>query len=180
MDSSAAPDGRLIGHSGIQFQGSFHFLVGRTREQAALRSELVAAAGGNGRLCLIGGEAGIGKTTLARDLVRTADDLGARVLTGSCYDLTSTPPYGPWLDLFDACQRDPTLPPAPAAFAGGQLASITDQAPFSPMCGDSSPRSPPTGRRLSSSKISIGPTRPASTSSDTSVPMCGIGRCSCS
>ena len=91
-------------------------------------TELAAAVGGRGRLVLVGGEAGIGKTTLARDLIRDADDLGCRVLAGSCYDLTNTPPYGPWLDLFEGCRRDPSLPAPPAAFAGGRLAPVTDQA----------------------------------------------------
>ena len=48
-------------------------LVGRSREQAVLRAELVAAFGGRGRLVLLGGEAGIGKTTLAQDLVAATD-----------------------------------------------------------------------------------------------------------
>ena len=50
------------------------------------------------------------------------------MLTGACYDLTNTPPYGPWLDLFDACAFDQGLPPPPAAFAEGRLERVTDQA----------------------------------------------------
>ena len=103
-------------------------LVGRASEQVFLREELAAALGGRGRLVLLGGEAGIGKTSLARDLIRDADDLGCRVLAGSCYDLTNTPPYGPWLDLFEGCRRDLSLPAPPAALAGGRLAPVTDQA----------------------------------------------------
>ncbi len=98
MDSMAARS-----RSGARYQGPSEVLVGRTREQGFLRDELAAMGRGHGRLCLVGGEAGIGKTTLARDLARTADGLGTRVLTGSCYDLTNIPPYGPWLDLFVAC-----------------------------------------------------------------------------
>jgi DNA-binding CsgD family transcriptional regulator/tetratricopeptide (TPR) repeat protein len=103
-------------------------LVGRTLEQIFLREELAAVLGGRGRLVLLGGEAGIGKTTLARDLAAEAATRDARVLAGACYDLTNTPPYGPWLDLFDACAFDRDLPPPPAAFAGGRLDSVTDQA----------------------------------------------------
>jgi DNA-binding CsgD family transcriptional regulator len=128
MDGITAPAGRVTDPSDPPFPGSVRILVGRTREQAALREELAAAIGGRGRLVLVGGEAGIGKTALARDLIGAADDLGCRVLAGSCYDLTSTPPYGPWLALFEGCQRDPSLPTPPAALAGGRLAPVSDQA----------------------------------------------------
>jgi DNA-binding CsgD family transcriptional regulator len=103
-------------------------LVGRTREQVFLREELAASITGHGRLVLLGGEAGIGKTTLARDLAQEAAARGACVLTGHCYDLTNTPPYGPWLDLAATFPRAPALPPPPAAFAGGILERVTDQA----------------------------------------------------
>jgi DNA-binding CsgD family transcriptional regulator len=103
-------------------------LVGRAREQVFLCEELAAALGGNGRLVLLGGEAGIGKTSLAENLTRDAPEHGARVLVGHCYDLTNTPPYGPWLELFDGGRSDPSLPPPPSTFAGGTVAAVTDQA----------------------------------------------------
>ena len=59
-----------------------------------------AALAGHGSLVLIGGEAGIGKTALAEALCREAAEQGALVLVGRCYDLTETPPYGPWVELF--------------------------------------------------------------------------------
>ena len=71
-------------------------LVGREREQEQLSALLGAAVAGSGRLALVSGEAGIGKTTLVRDLVGRARERGALVLSGACYDLTTTPPYGPW------------------------------------------------------------------------------------
>ncbi|HEX5505636.1 MAG TPA: ATP-binding protein, partial [Thermomicrobiales bacterium] len=70
-------------------------LVGREREQAALRGWLAAALAGHGRLVLVGGEAGIGKTALAEALCAEATEHGALVLVGRCYDLAETPPYGP-------------------------------------------------------------------------------------
>src|SRR4051812_31461956 len=128
MDRTAAAAGHLIDPSRAAFLGTMPLLVGRAREQSLLREELAAAIRGHGRLVLLGGEAGIGKTTLARDLVTDATFRGCRVLAGSCYDLTNTPPYGPWLDLFATCRRDADLPSPPAAFAGGRLAPVTDQA----------------------------------------------------
>src|SRR5215218_9146290 len=73
--------------------------VGRDREIALLRGQLDAALAGQGSLVLISGGAGLGKTTLAEFVAREAAARGALVLTGRCYDLTETPPYGPWLEL---------------------------------------------------------------------------------
>lgn len=128
MDSVAAAEDRAAGPAGPRSPRSAPLLVGRTLEQIFLREELAAVLGGRGRLVLLGGEAGIGKTTLARDLVSDAVARGARVLAGACYDLTNTPPYGPWLDLFDGGALDRDLPSPPAAFADGRLARVTDQA----------------------------------------------------
>lgn len=82
-------------------------LVGRARELAALRECFASAAAGHGRLVLISGEAGIGKTALARTFVAEAQARGALALAGQCYDLTETPPYGPWTEVFAQ------LPPIP-------------------------------------------------------------------
>ena len=89
-------------------------LVGRGRELAALRAALVAARAGRGSLVLIGGEAGIGKTSLAEALCAEAATQGAAVLVGRCYDLSQTPPYGPWRELFAGAPRDGALPALPA------------------------------------------------------------------
>src|SRR6478672_11050190 len=70
---------------------------------------------GRGALVLIGGEAGIGKTALAEATLGEAGEQGALVLVGRCYDLSETPPYGPWRELFDRAPRDDGLPTLPAA-----------------------------------------------------------------
>ncbi len=103
-------------------------LVGRAREQMYLREELARATGGRGRLVVIGGDAGIGKTSLVRDLAEGAAERGVAVLAGHCYDLANTPPYGPWLDLFERYGAGPEAPPAPAALAGGRLDRVDDRA----------------------------------------------------
>lgn len=74
-------------------------IVGREREQARLGELLNAALADHGNAVLIGGEAGIGKTTLVDACARVAAERGALVLSGHCYDLTVTPPYGPWFEL---------------------------------------------------------------------------------
>ena len=128
LDSVTAGVGRAAGPPGLRSPRSAPLLVGRTLEQHFLRAELAAATAGRGRLVLLGGEAGIGKTTLARDLAAAAAARGVRVLVGACYDLTNTPPYGPWIDLFEAAALDRDLPSPPAAFVGGRVPHVTDQA----------------------------------------------------
>ena len=73
-------------------------LYGRERERARLRGLLGDAIADRGSLVLISGEAGIGKTALVEDLIRRAEGLNCLILTGRCYDLTATPPYGPWIE----------------------------------------------------------------------------------
>ena len=99
-------------------------LAGRERELALLREKLAAAKDGTGGLVLIGGEAGIGKTTLAEALLREAAQAGRRSSSsGIATTSTETPPYGPWIDLFAAlpaaCHRYPTAArPSPARHVG--------------------------------------------------------------
>ncbi len=105
-------------------------LPGREREQAVLRERLDAALGGRGGLVLVGGEAGVGKTTLVEATLAEATARGALTLTGRCYDLAETPPYGPWLEItarYPAAA--PGLPPLPAAVTDrAALAAVASQA----------------------------------------------------
>jgi DNA-binding CsgD family transcriptional regulator len=89
-------------------------LVGREREQTVLRQALDAMLAGHGLLVLVSGEAGIGKTTLIEWLGSEAETEGCRVLKGGCYDLTTTPPYGPWIELIyaEASTADETSLPS--------------------------------------------------------------------
>ena len=50
--------------------------VGRDAEMAMLRTKLVSTLDGTGGLVLIGGEPGVGKTTLVRQLIREAEQRG--------------------------------------------------------------------------------------------------------
>ncbi|MFN8536853.1 MAG: ATP-binding protein [Thermomicrobiales bacterium] len=85
-------------------------LVGRSREIATLRAALTSALAGRGSLVLIGGEAGLGKTALAEALCHEATGRDVLVLAGRCYDLSETPPYGPWRELFDRAPTGDELP----------------------------------------------------------------------
>src|SRR4051812_10311002 len=104
-------------------------LVGRENELAILRERLAAALAGRGGLVLIGGEAGIGKTALADTICQEATHQGAIVLTGRCFDLAETPPYGPWIEVFDHCRQRDGIPLLPAAFAQrGTVSEVVSQA----------------------------------------------------
>jgi DNA-binding CsgD family transcriptional regulator len=73
-------------------------LVERGSYLVTLGEHLAAAAAEHGRLVLIGGEAGIGKTALVR---RFAEDHaeGARIVWGACDGLFTPQPLRPLLDL---------------------------------------------------------------------------------
>ncbi len=104
-------------------------LFGRDRELAVLSQHLTRTLAGRGSVVLVGGEAGIGKTTLIESVANAARHHGALVLSGHCYDLTATPPYGPWIELLDVYPNDDSLPERPAELAFGQdLTGISSQA----------------------------------------------------
>jgi transcriptional regulator with XRE-family HTH domain len=73
-------------------------LVGRREECAVLLARLAEAWQGRGGVVMLLGEAGIGKTRLARELAEVADEQGATVLWGSCFEGEWQPPYGPWVE----------------------------------------------------------------------------------
>ena len=73
------------------FQGS---LVGRDREWEAMTHAWRNAADGKGRVALIEGDAGVGKTRLADDLLRWVSAAGGTVLRGRAYDVRGGAPFG--------------------------------------------------------------------------------------
>jgi predicted ATPase len=105
-------------------------LVSRDLELATLRALLDQSLRGHGRLVLIGGEAGIGKTTLLAALARHARELGSLVLSGGCYDLTVTPPYGPWIELSTRAQPGADALPIADMLGGGVEAIESQKALF--------------------------------------------------
>ena len=72
------------------------FFVGRRQEMAVLEAALSDAMFGRGRLVMLAGEPGIGKTRTARELASYAGNFGTEVLWGRCYEDEGTPPYWPW------------------------------------------------------------------------------------
>ena len=70
--------------------------VGRKQELAWLKDAVRSARSQRGRVCLLAGEAGIGKTRLAAEFAAFAEDHGMRVLAGYCHEEAGSPPYWPW------------------------------------------------------------------------------------
>jgi DNA-binding NarL/FixJ family response regulator len=87
-------------------------LLERSAELGALRDAFTAAGAGGGRIVLVAGEAGIGKTALVRAFCASAG--APRVLWGACDALHTPRPLGPLIDV--------------AEQAGGELAALTDEA----------------------------------------------------
>jgi predicted ATPase len=77
-----------------EFHASTGF-VGRRQELEALRLALEEALSGQGRLVLLMGEPGIGKTRTSQELAAYAETQGAQVLWGRCYEGEGAPPTGP-------------------------------------------------------------------------------------
>jgi tetratricopeptide (TPR) repeat protein len=77
--------------------------VGRERELGELRRALDRAGSGHGRLFLLSGEPGIGKTRLAEEIAAEAAAKDMRVLWGRCWEGDGAPAYWPWIQVLRAC-----------------------------------------------------------------------------
>ena len=76
--------------------------IGRQREMAELFAALEDARAGRGRLVMLVGEPGIGKTRTSQELAAHAESSGCIVLWGRCYAEGGTPPYWPWVLALNA------------------------------------------------------------------------------
>jgi len=81
-------------------------LLEREPHLQALTEALAHAAAGEGRVVLVGGEAGIGKTSLVDEFSRSQQK-AARILWGACDALFTPRPLGPLYDI--ALQAQPAL-----------------------------------------------------------------------
>ena len=84
-------------------------LIGRRAEWRQLEQAWRAAARGEGRVVLLEGEAGVGKSRLAEDFVRHAVAQGAIALRGRGYDATVAIPYGPLVEALRGALAAPGL-----------------------------------------------------------------------
>ncbi len=91
-----------------------HYIVGRAEQRAALRAGFESVAAGRGLLLCVGGESGIGKTTLVEDFLRevTATGEQCNIASARCSErLTGTGAALPWLEALDSLSRGEALKP---------------------------------------------------------------------
>ena len=86
--------------------GRAELLLERDGELESLRTALAEAAGGEGRLALVEGPAGIGKTRLLAELRAAAEEDGACVLSARGSELEREFPFGVVRQLFEPALSD--------------------------------------------------------------------------
>jgi DNA-binding SARP family transcriptional activator len=103
--------------------------VGREHELAELVGGLDDAVAGCGRLFLLVGEPGIGKSRLAEELMAHARARGARMLVGRCWEAGGAPAYWPWVQPLRAYVREaePDALRAELGAGGADLAQIVPE-----------------------------------------------------
>jgi tetratricopeptide (TPR) repeat protein len=100
--------------------------VGREREIAELIAALEDARSGKGRLLLLTGEPGIGKSRLADELATRARERGFAVLWGRCWEAGGAPIYWPWVQAIRTYLRenDPTIVRAQLGAGAAEIAQM--------------------------------------------------------
>lgn len=73
--------------------------VGRSPIMRRLESALTSAIEGRGHLCVLTGEAGIGKTRCARETIALAQERGVTTLVGCSVEGAGAPVFWPWLQV---------------------------------------------------------------------------------
>jgi eukaryotic-like serine/threonine-protein kinase len=102
--------------------------VGRTHEVGELVSYLEDALSGRGRLVLVAGEPGIGKSRLADELAIRASSRGARILVGRSWEAGGAPAFWPWVQALRSYIRE-AAPDALRAELGGGAADVAQILP---------------------------------------------------
>ena len=80
--------------------------VGREKEMDELRAGLEDALSGRGRLLMLVGEPGIGKTRTSEEFATYAGLRNAQVLWGRCYEGEGAPAYWPWVQAIRSYVHD--------------------------------------------------------------------------
>lgn len=103
-------------------------LVGRDAERERLVEALGSAFDGRGRLVLVSGPPGIGKTALLQDFAATAAPHGVRVHWGRCLGVGGTPAFWPWIQVIRSI-ADEADDERLGALVGGAATAVTQLVP---------------------------------------------------
>jgi predicted ATPase len=104
--------------------------VGRETERSALRRMLERVVGGEGRVAMIGGALGVGKTRIAAEFAAEASARGFVTLVGSCYDRENSLPFNPFVEILESAMAQSTSRDAFRAALGndaGEMARLMPQ-----------------------------------------------------
>ncbi len=113
-----APNSRMSELPGpLRLTSTFPF-VGRSAELEGLRALMPSGEEAGGRVVLLGGEPGSGKSRLVREFAAEAAADGALVLYGSC-DAEVRTPYGAFVEALDQLARTTDPDELRAALGGG-------------------------------------------------------------
>ena len=104
-------------------------LVEREAERAILHQLLDQALAGHGRLALVAGEPGVGKSRLAAEIGDEAQARGMRVLVGHCVEMSGAPPYLPYVEIIEQAISNPRSTLALREALGDVAAEIARIAP---------------------------------------------------
>ncbi len=108
-------------------------LFGRDGELGQLDEALAGAAEGRGRLLLLVGEPGIGKSSLAEAFADVCAGRGATIAWGRAWEAGGAPAYWPWIEVLRALLLDRIDPSAPGLAAVAQiLPELRDRMPDLP------------------------------------------------
>lgn len=99
-------------------------LVGRKEEREQMADRLAALLRGESRLCVVEGEAGIGKSRLVADLLAGAEQVAMRHISGAGDAIEKSTPYHAWRAVFTDLLAWDSLPVDPDARRGHLLTRL--------------------------------------------------------
>jgi tetratricopeptide (TPR) repeat protein len=96
-------------------------IYGRSDVLERVRRAQEHVSAGSGRLLIVSGEAGIGKSFVVQRVLAEAAARGARTAWGRCWEAGGAPAYWPWLSVFRDLGLEDPFATAAAQLSGGAL-----------------------------------------------------------
>jgi DNA-binding SARP family transcriptional activator len=113
-------------------------LVGRAAQLGVIDRALAGTSSGRGRIVLVAGEPGIGKTRLAEEAARRARASGVAVAWGRSDQDAGAPPFWPWTQVLRSLLGDG----AAGSTGAGLDTHAAELAPILPELASGGPRAP--------------------------------------